>query len=189
MRSTSILLLLCYLVMSVALFYVAAKTDRQGKRRFWLLNGIILLVGAILCAVNAAVLSVRLMALGMCVPMGLFLVLLGADTVRDFHRCHQPVEARCIGSQRTSHRGMVIIRPKFRYRYDGRLLEGLGLDTYSKSAFDRLLEKDEPLTVHIDPDRPLICVHKPGYRFGNTVFLIILGALFLLFGAVIAVFG
>lgn len=189
MRSMSLMFLFGYLLMGILLFYAAAKTAEQSKRRLWRVNGTLLLVGVVLCAVNAVILSERLMGLGLFTPIGLLLVILGADTVRDFRRCRQPVEAQCVGSHRTSHKGITTIRPKFCYRYDGRPLEGLGLNTYSKSAFDRLPEKDEPLTVHIDPDRPLICVYKPGYRRGNTVLLIGMGSVFLLFGAAFLIFG
>ena len=189
MRSMSLMSLFAYLLMGILLFYAAAKTAQRSKRRLWRANGILLLAGAVLCAINAVVLSERLVGLGLFTPIGLFLVILGADGVRDFRRCRQPVEAQCIGSQVQRHKGVTTIRPKFRYRHEGRTLEGLGLNAYSKSAFDRMLDEDGPLTVHIDPDRPLICVHKPSYRRGGTVFLIITGLFFLLSAAAFLILG
>lgn len=44
-RSAAILLALCYFVRSIALCCTAAKTDRQGKRRFRLFGAVIAVFG------------------------------------------------------------------------------------------------------------------------------------------------
>jgi len=180
--SPEILFLIFYLAFGLICLF-AALFNKRAK---------LILLGCSACFLSGAIfnlfaylyLSDFIWLIGNFFLIGLFLFSGGIMTLHQTKRCTVKVDAKIIGigasnSYRMPFKKRVyLVNPKYRYRYNGRIYEGIGIAEYSE-AFFQLMSKEDKVEIFIDPNKPYICTDKK-YSSHSERQMLITGCIFML---------
>ena len=171
--------------MSVLFAYVYIK-DKNRSPYFILSALLFFLIPALLIA-GTVLESEKLISSAIVFPMGMFLIATAVVLMIRYKRCNHPVEARCVACRRLSGRGWwVYYVPTFFFRYKGEDITTDSFVSYTKRKFNRMFDTHGTYLVFLDPENPRCCVDKRSFPAGPVVLLIV-GIVFLFFGAAIVI--
>ena len=145
-----------------------------------------MLAGTIMSAFNLHLQSEKLSILSAFLPIGVFMITLGLNTIIGYSKCTERVTAECIGCLSRRHRGIECRFPKFRYRYEGVTYVSIGLVSYTPKQFEELFQ-NKTVDIYINPKRPALCADKLQSPMTRSISIIVIGGFFILVAILLCV--
>ena len=184
-NSFFIILSVIGILMSVLFAYVYIKDKNRSP--YFILSALLFFLIPALFIAGTVLESEKLISSAMVFPMGLFLIATAVALMIRYKRCNHPVEAKCVACRRLyGHGWWVYYVPTFSFRYEGEDITTDSFVPYTKRKFNRLFDTHGTYLVFIDPENPRCCVDKRSFPTGPVVLLIV-GIVFLFFGAAIVI--
>lgn len=171
----------------MGVLYAYAYIKDKNRSPYFILSALLFFLIPALLITGIKLESEKLISFAMLFPMGVFLIATAVALMIRYKRCNHPIEARCVAYRRMFRSGWwVYYVPTFSFRYKGEDITTDSFVPYTKRKFNRLFGAHDTYLVFIDPENPRCCVDKRSFPAGPVVILI-LGIVFLLFGAAIVI--
>lgn len=185
MQDNSFFIILSVIGILMSVLFAYAYLKDKNRSPYFLLSALLFFLIPALLIAGTVLESEELIASAMVFPMGLFLIATAVALMMRYKRCNHPIEAECVACRRLYGNGWwVYYTPTFSFRYKGEDITVDSFVCYSKRKFDRLFDLRGTYLVFIDPENPRCCVDKRSFPAGPVVLLIV-GIVFLVFGAAI----
>ena len=166
-----------YVIIAI-LFLISAFLKREFMFSYLLSCGCSA-VGGILLTVSNAENSEALAIRAAIIPMGLIMIILGANNIIAHRRCNKAVTAKYLGYTTGSHKGIRWYFPEFSYSYLGKKYRSTSFLSCTESSVKEIAKKNE-ITIYINSKKPEICAFKRTSVSGAASMLIVFGVLSIL---------
>ena len=171
----------------MGVLYAYAYIKDKNRSPYCILSALLFFLIPALLITGIKLKSEKLISSAMVFPMGVFLIATAVALMMRYKRCNHPVEAKCVACRRLyGHGWWVYYVPTFSFRYKGEDITTDSFVPYTKRKFNRMFDTHGTYLVFIDPENPRHCADKRSFPAGPVVILI-LGIVFLLFGAAIVI--
>ena len=179
-----ILLSVMGLIMGALYTYIHVK--EKNKNPFFIISAISWFLLPVLSAIGILLHSEKLLLSALFFPISAFLIATCIEHFVRHKKCTVIVSAKCVSFEMKGRSPFYYYVPQFSYNYNGEAILAYSFASYLKRKFKKLFEIGGTYDIFIDPQNPKHCVDKRCFPM-NNIFILILGIIFLFFGAFVVI--
>ena len=171
--------------LTVSLTYVYIHTKEKNKNPYFLISAIIWFLIPTLMATGMLLNSEKLIVSALLLPISLLMIVTSIEHFVRYKKCTIIVSAKCVSFE-TRGKGQYYA-PQFSYNYNGESILMYSFSSYRKRKFNKLFKINNTYDIFINPENPNHCVDKRCFPI-STIFVLIFGIIFLVFGTFVVIF-
>ena len=169
----------------VSLIYVYIHIKEKNKNPYFMVSAIIWFLIPTLMATGMFQNSEKLIVSAFLFPISLSMISTSIELYVRYKKCTIIVSAKCVSFE-TSGKGQYYA-PQFSYNYNGESILMYSFSSYRKRKFNKLFVINNTYDIFINPENPNHCVDKRYFPI-STIFVLIFGIIFLVFGTFVVIF-
>ena len=169
----------------MSLMYVYVYNKEKNKNPYFIVSAIIWFLLPALMIIGMLLDSEKIVISAFFFPISLSIIITSIEHFVRYKKCTIMVSAKCI-SFNISGKGRYY-SPQFLYNYNGKTISVYSFSTYLKRKFNKLFEINNTYDIFINPENPKHCVDKRDFPI-STIFVLIFGIIFLVFGTFVVIF-
>ena len=170
----------------MSLIYVYIHIKEKNKNPYFLISAIICFLLPILMTIGMLLNSEKLVVSALLLPIGLLMIATSIEHFVRYKKCTIIVSAKCVSFETRGRHGYYYA-PQFSYNYNGESILMYSFSSYCKIEFNKLFVINNTYDIFINPENPKHCVDKRCFPI-STIFVLILGIIFLVFGTFVVIF-
>ncbi len=178
-------ILLSVVGLLMSLIYVYIHIKEKNKNPYFIISAIIWFLIPTLMATGMLLNSEKLTVSALLLPISLFMIVTSFEHFVRWKKCTFIVSAKCVSFE-TRGKGQYYA-PQFSYNYNGETILAYSFSSYLKRKFNKLFEINNIYDIFINPENPNHCVDKRCFPI-STIFVLIFGIIFLVFGTFVVIF-
>ena len=169
----------------MSLIYVYIHIKEKNKNPYFMFSAIIWFLIPTLMATGMFLNSEKLIVSAFLFPISLSMTATSIEHFVRYKKCTLIVSAKCVSFE-IRGKGQYYA-PQFSYNYNGEPILMYSFSSYRKRKFNKLFVINNTYDIFINPENPNHCVDKRCFPI-STIFVLIFGIIFLVFGTFVVIF-